>query len=203
MERPENLKVGDKFVVGLDSNGDQHHSFAQGEVVSLNWDDKTSAPEFVNKDNTLAYIDFNRLTPYQETKVKVDKLLGLANFHVKVETEGQFREVWDALVDAGFRVSPHPAEHRYRGIIKYSSCLNYIWASGVVDYKEFTYADLLTDWVQPAQEHSVPMTMEDVYKIVELDKQVKADEQVVDKAKEILENHTQQLNQLKAKYNIQ
>lgn len=75
MERPENVKIGDKFVVGLDNDGDEHHAYDLGEVVSLRYDDGTECPEFVNQMGVAEYVTWERLTPYQANQcVEIDIL---------------------------------------------------------------------------------------------------------------------------------
>jgi len=63
MQRPTNLKAGDKFrvIVG-------YMSFNLGEIVSLQVDDGTDAPFFCKEDKFhYSWINFSKLEPYTKT----------------------------------------------------------------------------------------------------------------------------------------
>ena len=63
MQRPKNLKIGDKFRV---IEGDE--DFKLGEIISLKSDDGDDCPLFWNADKSdYNYIDFSDLEPYTKT----------------------------------------------------------------------------------------------------------------------------------------
>lgn len=199
MQRPSNLRVGDKFVVGLNSDGRPHHTFKFGEVVTLRYDDETDCPKFGNGIE-LHYIDFDRLTPFVQAILDVKHLLHIDRWSVEVDGQEEFETLWKALVEAGFRVTPHKGELRASKFIKFNkTALGYIWASNNSDGCAFKYEDLL---VSNQGVPAMTLTIEDCYKIVEADQRLGCAQAELDNAKEIVENLLHELNALKAKHNI-
>jgi len=207
MERPSNLKVGDKFVVGLSLDGTRHHTFNTGEVLTLTEDDGTSCPEFTNGSEE-CYVAFERLTPYGQVAELnpleyVSQLRQFSEWHVDTSglTKEQFIAFWQALKDDGFDVTPHQHELVNRGFVKYCRSLNYIWSSDINGPgQEVEYGELCA---KPATEHSVMLTLEDCYELVEADHRLVGAQAELDNAKEVVENLLHELNALKAKHNIQ
>jgi len=63
MQRPNNLKVGEKFKV---IEGGDHYNL--GEIVTLEDDDGSSSPYFLKADNFhYSCINFSKLEPYTKT----------------------------------------------------------------------------------------------------------------------------------------
>ena len=63
MQRPKNLKVGDKFRVIEKST-----RFDVGDIITLKWDDGTYCPHFWNGDRSDYWsINFSNLEPYTKT----------------------------------------------------------------------------------------------------------------------------------------
>ena len=76
MERPNDLKIGDKFVVVHPSqytsdykNELPHMVFNEGDILTLIYDDGTEMPSFCCEETAVVeYCSFHRLIPHKESK---------------------------------------------------------------------------------------------------------------------------------------
>lgn len=98
MQRPRNLTLGDKFIVGLSAKGNSHSIFRTGEVVSLYFDDYTSTPKFINDAGKTGYAAFDRLTPFQAPLEKPCPVLTMAVCYQLVQAD-QFAAMAQAELD--------------------------------------------------------------------------------------------------------
>jgi len=71
MQRPTNLKVGDRFRVTVRDN-----DFNIGEIISLRRDDSTESPWFWKEDKSDYYcIHFYKLEPYKKTAERKKEIM--------------------------------------------------------------------------------------------------------------------------------
>lgn len=136
MNRPENLKVGDKFKV-IDGNENSTHNYYRlGEIITLVEDDGSSNPFFQRKSGDRICTSFRSLEPY---KKDLDNL-----------------EVGDILIDN---------EGNERMVLGISDLVFHMSSEDDLDvaYGNFTLAEFKRDgWRLKEEEKKVELTLDEV-----------------------------------------